>query len=230
MAKGPQLYQNETWWFREGDDPPSEELIKSVADFNNPNCPLFKYVGNRNAVERLSRAAFDAWSRYNHACNDHSLILFGPDGTDKLSLAKLFAKTVALPFVLIQSESIQSVDEIFAAISRVCEQTLVTGSGESTLRLIQVDRVDERTGQPMGLTNYYVLPPMIVFFDEVHTLRENFAQRLAIAFDSGDSELLTESGITANTVNVCWIFGTSERSSLSKLFEARFEKLELFPA
>lgn len=228
-AKGPQLYQNESIWFHEDepDCPYSVEMRLDYVNPENPKCPLSRFVGNKCAVKRLSRAAFAAWSRYNHACADQSLAIIGPASTGKTTLAKLFAKTVDLPFVSIQPRAIHKVEDIFNEISEVCARTSVTDHGESTLKLIPMDYMNEKTGRRMGHTKYYILPPMVVFIDEVHSMRDNVVQGLLKATEADDREMVTESGIIANTANVCWIIATTERGLLFKPFDSRFEKIEL---
>ena len=47
----------------------------------------------------MQRAAYTAWGRENHCCADLSFAMVGPASSGKTTLARLFAKTVMLPFI-----------------------------------------------------------------------------------------------------------------------------------
>ena len=88
-------------------DVPSPEARRWISDPRNPRCPLCRFIGNDRARERLSRAAYAAWSHPNHCCSDQSFALLGPTSAGKTTLARLFGETVMLPFIEIQPKSVR---------------------------------------------------------------------------------------------------------------------------
>lgn len=184
---------------------------RRIVDPSNPDCPYNKYIGNSKAVKRLSRAAFAALGRHNHLCNDQYFALIGPPSTGKTTLAKLHAKVLGIPFVEIQPQAIKKVHNIFEEISKVCET-----HANGMIRL-----------KEMGQKNKFVLPPMIVFIDEVHALSNKVVQGLLKATEHNDCQLVTELGCEIDTKNVCWMIATTDRGLLFDAFDTRFEKLIL---
>lgn len=188
-----------------------DETKRRIVDPQNPNSYYNSYVGNDKAVKRLSRAAFAALGRKNHLCNDQYFALIGPASTGKTTLAKLHSKVVGLPFVEIQPQAIRKTHDIFEQISKVCE-----AFANGAVKL-----------QESGKKNRYILPPMIVFIDEVHALSNKVVQGLLKATEHADCQLVTESGYEIDTKNVCWIIATTDRGLLFDAFDTRFEKLTL---
>ena len=97
----------------------SNVLRRELVSPNNPNLPLNKFIGNEEAIRRLSRAAFSAFGKDNHKCSDYSFALYGPPSTGKTYLAKLFAETVDLPFVVIEPQMAKTTHDIFTEINSV---------------------------------------------------------------------------------------------------------------
>ena len=60
-------------------------------------CHINKFIGNEEAVRRMSRAIFSAYGNEDHNCSDYSFALCGPPSTGKTHLVKLFAETLAKP-------------------------------------------------------------------------------------------------------------------------------------
>lgn len=189
--------------------PPSETILKSV-DPQNPNCPYNQYVGNSKAVKRLARSAFAALSRHNHLCNDQYFALVGPASTGKTTLAKIHATVLGLPFVEVQPQSIKKIENLFDLIKNACDQYC---GGKIKLK-------------PCS-NNKFVLPPIIIFIDEVHALSNRIVQSLLKATEHNDCKMITESGVEIDTRNVCWIIATTDRGLLFDAFDTRFEKIHL---
>lgn len=211
--------QREKTWFEDAEDCPSEELRKDFCDYTDDSNPFSKYVGNESAVKRLNRAAYSAFGKYNHCCRDQSFALLGPASAGKTTLAKMFAELVDLPFVEISPRSIKTLDDILMQIAKVCETTEIEtdddDEGYETLELWEYDG------------GKFILPPMVVFIDEVHALRDNIVQGLLKATEKKDAVLVTEGGWTVNCFNVCWMIATTERGSLFDAFDTRFTKINL---
>jgi len=177
---------------------------------DNPKFELNHFVGNKEAVRRLSRAVFAALGRENRDCSDYSFAICGPASTGKTYLAKLFAKVIGLPFVVIEPQSVKKVQDIFDEIEKACV---------------------EFKGHDISLVEYdggrYFLPPMVVFIDEVHNLKNSVVQGLLKATEPNDRLMVTENGYEVKTDKVCWMIATTDRGDLFDAFDTRFQKVNL---
>jgi Holliday junction resolvasome RuvABC ATP-dependent DNA helicase subunit len=176
---------------------------------------LNKFVGNEEAIRRLSRAVFSAYGNSTHNCSDYSFALCGPPSTGKTHLAKLFAQSVCLPFVVIEPQTVKKVHDVFEEIQKVCDNY-----ENSKIKKGDLSLFDEG-----GDT--YCPPPMIVFIDEVHNLRSNVVQGLLKATEPNDRLMITEKGYTVRTNNICWMIATTDRGDLFDAFDTRFQKVSL---
>jgi Holliday junction resolvasome RuvABC ATP-dependent DNA helicase subunit len=186
-----------------------------MADPKNPDLPLSKFIGNKEAIRCLSRAAFSAFGKNNHDCSDYSFALCGPPSTGKTHLTKLFAKSLELPFVVIEPQMAKTTHDIFLEI-------------EKTLREYETEGVIK---EELSLYDYgdkkYTCPPCIVFIDEVHNLKNSVVQGLLKATEPNDRLLLTEDGVNMNTSKICWMIATTDRGDLFDAFDTRFQKVYL---
>lgn len=203
------IQQQIVFWTDQKPDPTER---KWRVDPTNPDCPFSKFIGNESAIKRLGRAGFAAMGRQNHCCSDFSFAIIGPASTGKTFLAKLFAQTVDLPFAEIQPQAVSTIDDVFEKIQSVCASEVV---GDTSLELIQ-----EANGS-------YVIPPMVVFIDEVHNLSRRIVQGLLKAVEHSDRTMVTEQGIEINTASICWLIATTDRGDLFDAFDTRFEKIPL---
>ena len=181
------------------------------------------YIGNRQAVSRLTRASQSAWRNQRHLCNEQSFALLGPASTGKTLLAKLFAKSVGLPFCEIRPSAIKTTADILVKISECLEQKWC--SGESVELIPQSDPNSTST-----LKNYFMLPPMIIFIDEVHDLSDSVVQALLTATEKTDGIMEVvgaANNYTVNCKNVCWFIATTDRGLLFDAFDTRFSKILL---
>jgi len=194
----------------------SAEARRWEVNSNNPECPFSKFIGNDRAIRRLGRAAFKAMSRKNRACNDLSFALVGPASTGKTTLAEMYANLIGIPFVDIQPQSVDTVQDVFEEIRKVLSKPVMTESGPLDISLVEI-----------GEHNHYVIPPCVVFIDEVHNLKKKVVQGLLKATEKKDATMVTEDGIIANTGNVAWMIATTDRGKLFDAFDTRFEKLQL---
>lgn len=189
-------------------DPIGVEQRRWIVSPDNPHYPLNKFVGNKEAIKRVSRAIFSALGKENRDCSEYSFALCGPASTGKTYLAKLFAEVLKIPFVSIEPQSIESVQDIFAEIERVCAE-------DKRISLVEY---------PGGR---YTLPPMIVFIDEVHNLKNSVVQGLLKATEPNDRIMVTEKGYEVRTDKVCWMIATTDRGDLFDAFDTRFQKVNL---
>lgn len=207
--------QQELLFFDDGREPTKEERLWAV-DQLNPDCPLNDFIGNEKAVRQLRRAAFKALERNNHAANDFSFALYGPASTGKTTLAGLFAKTLGVPFVVVQPQSVRKVEDIHKLIEQSVANPIVCSNGHRA----DLSLVETAPGR-------YHYPTVEVFLDEVHNLAKPVIQGLLKATERDDATLVTESGIVANCSNVCWVIATTDRGGIFDAFDTRFEKLQL---
>lgn len=191
-----------------GEERPSDEERRWRIDRDNPKSPFSKFIGNERAVRKLQAVAFDALGRPDHLCRELAFAFYGPASSGKTTLARLFAETVELPFLEVSPKSVRTMDDLLKEIDRT-----LTVEG---LPLVEVVR-----------RNYYVLPPMVIFIDEVHALTDSVVQGLLKATEYNDATLVTESGKTVNCYNVCWMIATTDEGKLFDAFRTRFSPVEL---
>jgi Holliday junction resolvasome RuvABC ATP-dependent DNA helicase subunit len=187
----------------------SKEERRWAVDPKNADFDLNKFIGNKEARRRLSRAVFSAMGKENRCCSDYAFALCGPASTGKTYIAKLFASSLGIPFVTIEPQSVRRVHDIFLEIEKSC-----CGHNED-IALVQ----NEDGG--------FILPPMVVFIDEVHNLRKGVVQGLLKATEPNDRTMVTEEGVEVDTSHVCWVIATTDRGDLFDAFDTRFQKVNL---
>lgn len=191
-----------------GELEPSEDTRRELVSRSNVDSPFSKFVGNDRAVRKLQTAAYKALGTFNHMMRDLSFAIFGPSSAGKTTIARLYAETVALPFVEISPKSIKTVDDLFKEIGRVLT--------EEGLPLVEVLR-----------RGHYVLPPVVILIDEVHALSDGVVQGLLKATEYNDAMMVTESGKSVNTHNVTWMIATTDEGKLFDAFRTRFSPVNL---
>ena len=213
----------------------SEVTRKYAVDPWNYKCPFHEWVGNEAALRRLSRAAYVALGRETHESSDASFAVLGPASTGKTTLTRMYAKLLGLPFIEVQPKSVTTVLDIvtkiasavlpfgFELLDQKTEQGRISEfTGNKNLMILQGDRDCD-----------ILLPPVVVFIDEVHALRDNVMQGLLNAVESNDRMMQTEpvgkegQGWTVDCSKVCWMVATTERGQLFGPFDSRFAKIQL---
>lgn len=167
-----------------------------------------RFIGNVKALKKLKASAFDALGKPDHLCRELAFSVFGPASSGKTTLARMYAKTVDLPFVEISPKAVKTMDDVYREIERV-------------LQAEGVPLVEVRT------RNTFILPPCVIFIDEVHAVAKPVEQGLLKATEFNDAVLVTESGKTVNCQNVCWMIATTDEGKLFDAFRTRFSPVNL---
>lgn len=186
--------------------PSREDRLKRV-DSGNPSSPFSRFVGNERAVRKMQAAVYSALGRPNHIQRDLAFAIFGPASSGKTTLARLYADSVELPLVEVSPKSIRTTDDLLEFI-------------RATLLETEVPLVDCGTDQ-------FVLPPMVVFIDEVHALSRSVVDGLLKATEYKDAILVTDSGSTVDCHNVTWMIATTDEGRLFDAFRTRFSPVML---
>ena len=122
-----------------------------------------------------------------------------------------------LPFVEIQPHAVRDSRDVFQAIAVKLENTVINfPDGPASLKM-----VTEENDPTM------LVPPCVVFIDEVHALPRNLVPELLKATEPKDGMMHIENGWYADCRNVCWIIATTERGLLFPAFDNRFRKIQL---
>lgn len=190
--------------------PSNEDIAWEVNWRDNRDCPFHNFIGNETAKDMLSTVAFNALQYDNHVCREVSLSIIGPSGCGKTTLVRMLVKLLGLPLVEIHPKAIKSVEDFADKLHDDMEDTEIP--------LI-----------PYQDENEYILPPMVVFIDEVHALSDSVVQALLKATEKKDHSLECEDGRSYDTYNVLWIIATTDVGKLFDAFRTRFMNLELFP-
>lgn len=200
----------------------SEDRRRLAVDPDNPQCPFHDFIGNGRAVRRLGRAAYAALGNWHHNCKGQNFALIGPASSGKTTLARMFGKVVGLPFVEIHPVSVNSVNDVVIRIADVCDKTPVwCEDGLFTLELV-LSRLNGTSDPPS-----YILPPMVIFVDEVGSLRPTILQGVLKATEKSDTVMVTEYQDLINCRDVCWIIAARDADELPDGFDTRFTNIDL---
>lgn len=188
--------------------PPTEEQRRQLVSRDCPVSPFSRFIGNEAAVRKLQAAAYDALGRHDHKCRELAFALYGPASSGKTTLVRIFAEAVGLPLVEVAPKAARTCEDVFRAVDAAL--------GAAGVPLVEVRR-----------QKHYVLPPCVVFLDEVHALGDGVVAGLLKATEYNDAVLATEAGRVVNCENVCWMCATTDEGRLFDAFRTRFSPVEL---
>ena len=207
--------------------PPSEVQIRMSLAENNKDCPLSHVVCstlNRGNMSILRTFAFTALKRFNRSCRGCNFGIYAGSGQGKTYIVKQWAKTIGIPFVLIQSASLEDTHQLF---QEICDAFQTADyQGRKFPPIVEYDK---------GL---YRIPPCIVLFDEAHAIKKKLMTGgLLNAMEPDDGKMtVKEPGLkgdifTVDCKFVCWTAATTERGMLFDAFENRLgTAIEWHPA
>lgn len=195
--------------------PTEEEILESLSP-NNPQCPLNRIVSSSNDgnMRMLRRFAFESYKLVDRSCRGLNFGIYAGPGQGKTFVVKCWAETIGLPFVEIDSASLEDTWTLFQEICKVCK-------AKGIPVVPQQSEFD------------FKLPPCIVFFDEAHALSNSIRTGgLLKAMEYKDGIMRTQpSGkgahrpmYTINCANVCWIAATTDPGLLYKESQAFYDR------
>lgn len=189
--------------------PPSDADINWWLD--GPDCPLNQIIvspSNRGPFDMLRTNAFSVLKRYNHCPRGCNFLVTGRSGGGKTYIMEKFAATLAIPYILVQSEGLDSTWTLFELLCKKFEEF-----GTPIV--------------PDGAEDKYTIPPCIVAFDECHALPPKMRKGgLLCAMEYSDGILQTKKdkksvALTVNCRNIGWAGMTTDMGLLFDAFKNR---------
>ncbi len=189
---------------------PTVEDIENHLD--HPGCPLNKIIvseKNEGNMEMLKLFAHTAYTHKNHSCRGMSFVILSTAGQGKTYVVRQFAATIGIPFVFVQSDALADNHHLF---------NLIQKAFESSTPIIEC------------VADKFVIPPCIVFLDEIHALPTRVMDGLlnAMEFNDGIMKITVGKGLKTRSIEVdcrevCWVGATTEEGKLPGPFASRLE-------
>jgi len=197
--------------------PPTEAEIRMSLAENNTHCPLNQIVCsplNHGNLNILRTFAFTAHKRFNRSCRGCNFGIYAGSGQGKTYVVKQWADCIGIPFVLIQSASLEDTYQLFQEVTETFQKSKFNGRPFPPIE-------EHRDGM-------FVFPPCIIFFDEAHAIKPKMMKGgLLNAMEADDGKMtVREPGMkgdifTVDCKHVCWVAATTERGMLFDAFENR---------
>lgn len=194
--------------------PPTDDSIRSY--LNSAECPLNRVVvseRNKPAMDGLRTYAFNALLRHDHSCRGMNFGFYCGPGQGKSFTVKCWAETVGLPFVMVQSDVLESTYQLFEMIAQQLKK--------EGIPLVSIE--DEFN---------YCIPPCIVFFDEAQALSKDLRTGgLLNAMELNDGWLQTcppgkgQRPYLIDCQHICWVAASTDPGDIyaqSEAFHSRF--------
>jgi Holliday junction resolvasome RuvABC ATP-dependent DNA helicase subunit len=198
--------------------PPTLDEARWAVSPDNPDCPLNELVvskKNKEPLDALRTAAFAAMQKPDHSLRGFNFAIYAGPGQGKTTVVKHYAKTVGIPFVQVSCQTMKTTWQIFKEIAAEFE----------------------RCGHPLVPvkgTRQFVIPPCLVFFDEVHSLPLHLrvGGDLLKAMELRDGWLRTspdekEEAYQIDCWDVCWAAATTDPGLLFQQSEAFHDRFSI---
>jgi hypothetical protein len=192
---------------------PSDAAIKAYLD--SPECPLSRIVvseRNKPALDGLRTYAFNALLRPNHSCRGMNFGFYCGPGQGKSFTTKCWAETVGIPFIVVQSDALESTWQLFEMIAEEFKK--------QGFPLV-----------PIGDDYTFCIPPCIVFFDEAQALSLKLRTGgllNAMEFNDGWLQTMPMKGKQLYKIDcqhICWVAASTDPGEIyaaSEAFHSRF--------
>ncbi len=191
---------------------PTDNQIQAMLD----NSPLKKIVvgeKNQGPMRILTRFAFNAYLDPTRSCRGMNWAIYAGPGQGKTFVATQWGATIGIPFLFIQSDSLESTWMLFERL-----RTMFDDSG-----IPLVPQTHER---------HFTIPPCIVFLDEAHSLsREMRTGGLLNAMEYNDGWLRTvppgknQGQYMVDCSQICWVAASTDPGLLIKQSGAFYDRL-----
>lgn len=196
---------------------PSDEQVLGYLE--SDACPLNEVVvgeQNKGNMEIIKTKAFMALRHPNRSVRGLNFGLYSSTGQGKTFIVRQFAKTIGVPFVLIQATVVKTTYEIFEMICEAHKKHRFTGDPLCPFVLKfppVVECPDEES--------FYTIPPCIVLFDEAHQLNKRLMKGgLLNAMERDDGMMAIKppgshsKHLVVDCREVCWTIATTEKGDL----------------
>lgn len=187
------------------------------------NLPFKNYVGQDSAVEKILDLVYQGYSNKHHIVPEN-LMLAGPPSTGKTTIVKMLVKALGTPAVITDSNQVNggvSVGEVKVPRGVDTVIHLILDAWARTIR-------GPLAALKAGSFYTYVVPPMVVFIDEIHGLGRKAADALLKATERSDGMLFGRDTVM-DCKNVTWVGATTDWGKLPPAFRTRFLRVDLEP-
>lgn len=197
--------------------PTDDEIREQISE--ESECPLNQIIvsdKNKGNMDKLRAYAFGAYRNYDRNCAGMNFGIYAGPGQGKTTIAKTFIKTIGIPEVIVQSDTLKTTWQLWNQIKLAFEK-------------FKIELV------PQSSSYHYVLPPCIVMFDEAHRLPIKLRTGgLLNAMEYNDAILKTTDPNDENShafvidcSNVMWICASTDPGIIferSEAFYSRFSE------
>lgn len=193
---------------------PSDDEIRWLLSDDNSDCPLNKIIvgdSNKQAKHTLRSLAFGAYRHPNHSCRGLGFGIYCGPGQGKTYVVKCWAETIGIPYLFIQSDTLNSTWELFEKLMALFE-----AHGTPLV--------------PISNEYHFAIPPCIVFLDEGHSLSKDLRTGgLLNAMETHDGWLQTSMGrnqpvYTIDCQEICWVTASTDPGLIFKQSQAFYDR------
>jgi|GEM_PF-2148539 len=167
------------------------------------------FIGNDSAVKRIRRDLLSVLIE-NPPFLAKNYLITGQPSTGKTEIARRIATALGLPFVKMDGRAVQNRERLFELIS-----------GE----LDHQERTPLQVGDSAGLPMMQY-PPLVVFIDEVHTVKKQVQESLLTMLEAKDRTVALTDHI-AIMDKATFLFATTRASGVDGAFRTRCVEVEL---